>query len=92
MPTHPRPNLKRVVCSQNPITLGATAILVPTQPESEDSTMGADVYDPDAMDDPPVPERYTAIETDDGDLVVFDAEDEDAWIQTDDATCLTELR
>ncbi|WP_227132437.1 DUF7331 family protein [Halorubellus salinus] len=54
--------------------------------------MGADVHKPDAIDDPPVPERYTAIETDDGDLVVFDAEDEDAWIQAADATCLTELR
>ncbi len=54
--------------------------------------MGADVYDPDAIDDPPVPERYTAIETDDGDLVVFDAEAEDAWIQSADATCLTQVR
>jgi hypothetical protein len=44
------------------------------------------------IDDPPVPDRYTAIETADGDLVVFDAEHEDAWIQVDDATCLSQVR
>ncbi|MFC6952001.1 DUF7331 family protein [Halorubellus litoreus] len=54
--------------------------------------MGADVYDPNAIDDAPVAERYTAIETDDGDLVVFDAKAEDAWIQATDATCLPRLR
>lgn len=54
--------------------------------------MGADVYDPDAIDDPPVPQRYTAIQTEDGGLVVFDAEDEDAWIQADDGTSLSQVR
>jgi hypothetical protein len=54
--------------------------------------MGADVHDPDATNDAPVPERYTAIETDDGDLVVFDAECDDAWIQSADATRLTDVR
>ena len=54
--------------------------------------MEPDVSDVDAIDNPPVPNRYTAIETDGGDLVVFDAEAEDAWIQTTDATCLTQLR
>jgi len=46
----------------------------------------------DADVEAPVPERYAAVETDDGDLVVFDAEDADAWIQSSDATCLTDLR
>lgn len=46
----------------------------------------------DATEGVPVSNRYAAVETDDGDLVVFDAEDADAWIQSSDATCLTDLR
>jgi hypothetical protein len=54
--------------------------------------MGADVHDPDSTDDSPVAERYTAIRTEDDELVVFDAERDDAWIQAANATCLTEAR
>jgi hypothetical protein len=54
--------------------------------------MGADVDHPNETVDAPVPERYTAVETGDGDLVVFDAEHDDAWIQAADAVCLTEVR
>lgn len=56
--------------------------------------MGADLHDPDETYDAPVPERYTAIQNEDGDLILFDAEndDDDAWIQATEATCLTDAR
>jgi hypothetical protein len=55
--------------------------------------MSTDVSDSDdAPSTAPVPDRYAAVETDDGDLVVFDAEDADAWIQSTNATCLSQLR
>jgi len=54
--------------------------------------MTADVTRSDEHDGAPVSNRYAAVETDDGDLVVFDAEDADAWIQSSSATCLTDLR
>jgi hypothetical protein len=66
--------------------------------ESGSNTMDADVFDLDAfddsgdIDDSPVKDRYTAITTADGELVLFDAEKDEAWIQTSNATCLTQTR
>ncbi|NHN42037.1 hypothetical protein G9C85_10405 [Halorubellus sp. JP-L1] len=48
--------------------------------------------DADDRGESPVPNRYAAIETGEGDVVVFDAEADDAWIQTSRSIALSNLR
>lgn len=39
-----------------------------------------------------VPARYTSLTLPDGDLVIYDRQDEQRWVQSDDAVSLTEVR
>ena len=55
--------------------------------------MGANAEnDAESRSEQLIPDRYAAIETGAGDLVVFDVEGDDAWIQTSYSTALSEIR
>lgn len=49
-------------------------------------------HDEPTLQDSPVVDRYAAIKTGDDELVVFDAQNDDAWIQSSAACCITTIR